>query len=152
MSVKEVGQGMGYESLKALLQLPIMAVDFAASGGTNFTLLELLRSSPQHRERFQQFVHIGHSAEEMVHITNKIEQELGQKRKCPHIIISGGIKDFLDGYYLTNQLQMPSIYGQASSFLKHARGSYADLYQYVQSQVDGLKLANAYLRVKNNTA
>ncbi len=40
--VKEVGQGMGYESLKALLQLPIQALDFAASGGTNFALLELL--------------------------------------------------------------------------------------------------------------
>lgn len=41
--VKEVGQGMGYQSLKALFQLPLAAVDFAASGGTNFARLELLR-------------------------------------------------------------------------------------------------------------
>ena len=41
--VKEVGQGFGYESIKALLQLPLAAVDFAAAGGTSFSKLELLR-------------------------------------------------------------------------------------------------------------
>jgi len=45
--VKEVGQGMGEESLKRLFDLPLEAVDFGASGGTNFALLELLRSSEQ---------------------------------------------------------------------------------------------------------
>ena len=34
--VKEVGQGMGPQSLKALLSLPLEAIDFAASGGTNY--------------------------------------------------------------------------------------------------------------------
>ncbi len=146
--VKEVGQGMGYESLKALLQLPLMAVDFAASGGTNFALLELLRSSPQQQERFKKLVHIGHSAEEMVHLTNRIKEELGDKMRCREVIISGGIKDFLDGHYLMSLLNVPSVYGQASGFLKHARGDYADLQQYVQDQIEGLKLAQAYLKVK----
>ena len=41
--VKEVGQGMGPESLRELLTLPIQAIEFAAQGGTNFTQLELLR-------------------------------------------------------------------------------------------------------------
>ncbi len=146
--VKEVGQGMGYESLKALFQLPLMAVDFAASGGTNFALLELLRSSPQQQERFKKLVHIGHSAEEMVYLTNGIKEELGDKMQCQQVIISGGIKGFLDGHYLMSLLNLPCIYGQASGFLKHARGEYADLHQYVQDQIEGLKLAQAYLRIK----
>jgi isopentenyl-diphosphate delta-isomerase len=41
--VKEVGQGMGPASLKSLLALPLEAIDFAANGGTNFALLEILR-------------------------------------------------------------------------------------------------------------
>ena len=146
--VKEVGQGMGYESLKALFQLPLMAVDFAASGGTNFALLELLRSDPIQKERFQSLPHIGHSAKEMVQFTNALQIELGDQMKCQQVIISGGIKDFLDGYYLMRSLQIPSIYGQASGFLKHARGPYETLRQYVADQIEGLKLANAYLRVR----
>ncbi|MFN7117752.1 MAG: isopentenyl-diphosphate delta-isomerase, partial [Saprospiraceae bacterium] len=60
--VKEVGQGMGYESLKALFQLPLEAVDFAASGGTNFAKLELLRSDTTKQQIFNQLAHVGHSA------------------------------------------------------------------------------------------
>jgi len=146
--VKEVGQGMGYESLKALFQLPLMAVDFAASGGTNFALLELLRSDPIQKERFQQLTHIGHSAEEMVRMTNAIKTELGDNMHCQQVIISGGVKDFLDGYYLLQSLQLPAVYGQASGFLKHARGTYQELQKYVSDQIEGLKLATAYLRVK----
>jgi isopentenyl-diphosphate delta-isomerase len=40
------------------------------------------------------------------------------------------------------------VYGQASSFLKHARGSYEELHEYVAAQVQGLEIANAYLKVK----
>jgi len=146
--VKEVGQGMGYESLKALFQLPLAAVDFAASGGTNFALLELLRSNPRQQERFKKLVHVGHSAEEMVQLVNAIQVELGAAMRCQQVIISGGIQDFLDGYYLMNRLQVPSVYGQASGFLKHARGDYEALRTYVQDQVEGLKIAQAYLRVR----
>ena len=149
--VKEVGQGMGYESLKALFQLPLAAVDFAASGGTNFALLELLRSQPQQQERFKKLVHVGHSAEEMVQMTNAIALELGDQMRCQQVIISGGIQDFLDGYYLINRLNMPSVYGQASGFLKHARGTYEELHSYVEDQVEGLKIAQAYLRVRSDT-
>lgn len=146
--VKEVGQGMGYESLMALFQLPIIAIDFAANGGTNFAKLELLRSDAQKHEIYSKLANVGHSAEEMVIMTNQIIQDLGSKCLCKEVIISGGIKDFLDGYYLINKLSSPAIYGQASAFLKHARGNYEELYAYVSTQVEGLKLAKKYLRVK----
>lgn len=146
--VKEVGQGMGYESLKALFQLPLAAVDFAASGGTNFAMLELLRSDPQKMEWFKPLAHVGHSAEEMVGMTNQIKKELGDKMRCGQVIISGGVRSFLDGYYLTKKLALPCVYGQASGFLKHARGNYDELHDYVAAQVQGLEIANAFLRVK----
>lgn len=146
--VKEVGQGFGYESLKALLQLPLVAVDFAANGGTNFSKIELLRSDKLRQKVYEQLAFVGHSAEEMVYLTNQIVEELGDDLRCKEIIISGGVKHFLDGYYLTQKCQLNSIYGQASGFLKHAQGSYDDLREYVESQVQGLELANAFLKVK----
>lgn len=146
--VKEVGQGMGYESLKALFQMPLAAVDFAANGGTNFAKLELLRSDEVKREIYSQLANVGHSAEEMVLITNALVDELGEKMLCKQVIISGGIKHFLDGYYLINKSEVNAVYGQASGFLKHARGEYQELYDYVDAQVQGLELANAFLKVR----
>lgn len=147
--VKEVGQGMGRESLKALFQLPLEAIDFAANGGTNFAKLELLRSEPVKKAIYEQLAMVGHSAEEMVNLSNDIITELGNKVACKQVIISGGIKNFLDGHYLINKLQLNCIYGQASGFLKHARGTYKELYEYVDSQIQGLELANAFLKVRD---
>ena len=130
--VKEVGQGMGYESLKALFQLPLAAIDFAANGGTNFSNL----------------ANVGHSAEQMVNMSNTIIDELGDKCICKQVIISGGILDYLDGYYLINKLSSSAIYGQASAFLKHARGDYKLLYDYVATQVEGYNLAKAFLKIR----
>ena len=81
-------------------------------------------------------------------LVNKIKEELGDKMLCQQIIISGGIKDFLDGYYLINKVNCNAIYGQASGFLKHAQGDYETLYQHVERQIEGLKLAQAYLTLK----
>ena len=64
------------------------------------------------------------------------------------VIISGGIGSFLDGYYLMNKLHLPSVYGQASGFLKHARGEYDELRDYVAAQVRGLEVAKAFLKVQ----
>jgi isopentenyl-diphosphate Delta-isomerase len=146
--VKEVGQGMGPASLRALLQLPLEAIDFAASGGTNFALLELLRSDDQQREAFEPLSLVGHSATEMVDLTNALVTELGHTLRCRQVIISGGVKNFLDGYYLNQKLGLPSVYGQASAFLKPAKESYESLQRYVQLQLRGLAYARAYLRVK----
>lgn len=148
--VKEVGQGLGYESMKALFQLPLEAIDFAASGGTNFSLLELLRGDEFKMKNYQGLAHIGHSAEDMVLMSNRIIEELGDKALCQQIIISGGVKDFLDGHYLMEKAALPSIYGQASGFLKYATRSYEDLFKYVEAQIEGLKLAKAFLRVRES--
>lgn len=146
--VKEVGQGMGYESLKALFQLPLEAIDFAASGGTNFAQLELLRSNAQKQMIYENLAKVGHSAEEMIQFTNLLINELGDKMKCKQVIISGGVKNYLDGYYYINKIQLPAIYGQASAFLKHAQESYEDLQTYIEAQVHGLALAKCFLRVR----
>lgn len=146
--VKEVGQGMGRESLKELLQLPLAAVDFAANGGTNFAKLELLRSDARRKETYAPLAYVGHSAEDMVEITNALISELGDRRQIREVIISGGIKNFLDGYYLINKINLRAVYGQASAFLRHARGDYETLRSYVITQIEGLELANAYLRLR----
>ncbi|MEO1516079.1 MAG: isopentenyl-diphosphate delta-isomerase [Bacteroidota bacterium] len=146
--VKEVGQGMGYGSLKALYQLPLAAVDFAANGGTNFAKLEMLRSDEVRRKTYESLAMVGHSAEDMVDMTNQIKEELGERMLCREVIISGGVRQFLDGYYLINKLALPSVYGQASGFLRHARNSYEELYEYVLSQVRGLELAYAFLSIR----
>jgi len=146
--VKEVGQGMGYESLKALFQLPLEAIDFAANGGTNFALLELLRSDETKHQTFQDLAALGHGAGEMVDFTNLIAKELGEKMKCKQVIVSGGVKNFLDGYYYIHKLKIPAIYGQASSFLKFAQNDYESLQQYVESQLQGLAIAQCFLKVK----
>jgi isopentenyl-diphosphate delta-isomerase len=46
------------------------------------------------------------------------------------------------------KLNMSSVYGQAAGFLQHAQGNYDDLFKYVESQVNGLALAEAYLRIR----
>lgn len=147
--VKEVGQGFGRESLKTLFQLPLAAVDFAANGGTNFAKLELLRSQPIQREIYSQLAQVGHSAEDMVNIANEVFEDLGpQNIRCGEVIISGGVRTFLDGYYLTQKLQASCVYGQASGFLKHAREDYDSLASYVSAQVQGLELCHAFLKVR----
>ena len=145
--VKEVGQGFGPESIKALLQLPLAAIDFAAGGGTNFAKLELLRSSEEKQNVFNAVAGLGHSAEQMVNWTNEAYEKLQDKIQCQQIIISGGVQDFLDGFYLTQKIKMPAVYGQASSFLKYAQGDYAPLQKFISSQLEGLSLAYAFLRV-----
>lgn len=146
--VKEVGQGFGYNSLKTLLQMPLAAVDFAAAGGTSFSKIELLRGSQERQDTYNTLAHIGHTATEMVDFTNQIVDELGDKIRCQQIIVSGGIRDFLDGFYCIKKLKLPVIYGQASAFLKYAQGDYEQLFNYIDSQIRGLELAEAFLRVK----
>ena len=145
--VKEVGQGMGPASLKALLQLPLAAIDFAAHGGTNFSRLELLRSSPQRQQLYENLAQQGHSAVEMTQMANKLFTELGDKALVKEVIISGGIKNFLDGYYLLETIKCNAIYGQGSAMLEHAKENYKDLQSYITSQIEGLKIAKAYLKV-----
>jgi isopentenyl-diphosphate delta-isomerase len=144
--VKEVGQGMGFESLRALLELPLESVEFAAFGGTNFAKVELLRTNEGMRQIFEPISKVGHDATDMTEMVNSISLE--GKVQCKNIIISGGIRTFLDGYYLIRKSLLPAIYGQASGFLKYAREDYEQLRVYTEYQVKGLEMAYAFLRIK----
>lgn len=145
--VKEVGQGMGRKSLEALMKLPLAAIEFAAFGGTNFSKIEMFRN-PAKQDVHKAMAYLGHSADEMVKMVNELLTQSGDNLHCKEFIISGGIRNYLDGYYLTGKLNAPAIYGQASGFLKHAMDDYETLYNYVEAQTDGLNLANTFLTIK----
>jgi isopentenyl-diphosphate delta-isomerase len=150
--VKEVGQGFGPASLEALLRLPLAAVDFAAHGGTNFSRVEALRSNDFARSAYERIAHLGHTAPEMVQTVNRLLQRLSGESpsglRCSRAIVSGGVRDFLDGYWLVGNLDLPAIYAQGSAFLAPARVSYEALERFVDGQLKGLALAEAYLRVR----
>jgi isopentenyl-diphosphate Delta-isomerase len=145
--VKEVGQGIGPASLRELFKLPLAAVEFAAFGGTNFARAELLRGSPERHYLYEPYTRIGEVGYDMIGYVNDIVK-VQQSSKIKEVIISGGIKNFLDGYYLISKVNIRAIYGQASGFLQHAAIGYESLQQYCSDQVNGLKLAYAYLTVK----
>lgn len=115
--VKEVGQGMGPESLKALMKLPIEAIEFAAYGGTNFARVELMRGGTVEMEQMDPLSSVGHDAEEMTLLVNRI-LDTDPEVRCKQLIISGGINSYLDGYYLIKLSKVQAVYGQASNFFK----------------------------------
>ena len=143
--VKEVGQGFGKESLRALLSLPLEAVDFASNGGTNFSKIELFRSNEIKQEVYKQISNLGHDAYTMMNWTNElVDEDLDIKAK--QLIISGGVKNFLDGYYFVSASKIEATYGMASGFLKYALESDEELDQFVQLQLEGYDMAQAMLR------
>jgi isopentenyl-diphosphate delta-isomerase len=146
--VKEVGQGMGRESLKELLQLPLEAIEFAAYGGTNFSKLEMMRQDAALNWLHQPFAFVGQTANQMLHDVNSLVEE--QQVACKSVIISGGVKNYLDGYYLVSKSSLPAVFGMASGVLKHATGDYAELKIYIESLLKAYRLAEAYLRVNPN--
>ena len=146
--VKEVGQGMGPKSLETLFSLPIEAVEFAAIGGTNFAKLELIRGNESNNNLYQELAYVGHTAQEMVVFANEVLASLGDKALCKQVIISGGVKGFLDGYHHLEKINCNAVYGQASAFLKHATDAYEELEYFVQKQLQGLALAKAFLKAR----
>ncbi|MEO6681377.1 MAG: hypothetical protein ABIN48_01005 [Ginsengibacter sp.] len=145
--VKEVGQGFGKESMKELLKLPLTAIEFAANGGTNFSKLELFRNSGV-SDFYKEIVTLGHSSSEMVEFMNDIVREPGSDVKVQSVIVSGGVKSFLDGYYAISKSALPAMYGQAATFLKYANQSQEILDNFAWHQIQGLLLAKAFLKVK----
>jgi len=146
--VKEVGQGFGPASLKALSELPLEALDYGAFGGTNFSKLENLRRDELDQEWLAPVQFVGHTAVEMTQWINHIVDEKSHNFRCKNIIVSGGITNFLDGYYHLRKLTMPAVYAQASPFLKMALLGEEKLHKFVKNQIEGLKLAYAFLTVK----
>lgn len=146
--VKEVGQGFGPKSLLALAQLPLEAIEFGAQGGTNFSLLESKRQDPVFLEQFSPVAHLGHSAMEM---GDYLIEHLAQNRtsiKTRGFIVSGGIQNFLDGYFHVQRIPAKTIYAQASAFLKHAMISEESLFQYTENQIKGLAMCYTYLSIR----
>jgi len=144
--VKEVGQGFGPESMRQLLALPLEAIEFGAYGGTNFSKLEMLRGDPQKLSANLPFAYVGQSAGQMVGSVNQILNANPQVA-CRQLIISGGIQNALDGYFLTSNCQLPAIFGMASAVLKHASVSYESLAGFLETQIQSLSLAHAYLKI-----
>ena len=145
--VKEVGQGMGPESIERLLHLPIEAIEFGALGGTNFTLLELLRSKEKELTAFEAFGKIGHTAEEMTHMINNVVSKTNAY-SCKQVIISGGITHILDGYNLQQICKLTSVIGMGSALLKLASGEYEVLRSYLQKVEKSYQLASTYLKIR----
>lgn len=144
--VKEVGQGMGRESLKALMKLPLAAIEFAAFGGTNFARVEMMRRPSIEHELFEPMVYVGQTADDMLKDVKEL-LHYGSECNVPLLIVSGGVRNYLDGYYYIKTSPLPAVYGMASGFLKHARDSYSTLRDWAKSHIDGLLMAHAYLKV-----
>lgn len=144
--VKEVGQGIGPESLKQLLNLNIDGLEFGAFGGTNFANIEIMRNQQGHAQSMSPLATVGHTADQMVKIVNRITSK--EKIHCQQLIISGGIKNFLDGYYFMQKSTIPSIYGMAGVVLQKAMQSKQILFDFLKAEIEGYQFANAFLRVK----
>ncbi len=144
--VKEVGQGIGPQSLKALMQLPLAAIEFGAFGGTNFSKIEALRLESNKNQNDLCFA--GHTAEEMVGFINQILCEKDNSIRCRNFIISGGIRGFLDGHYLMEKLNSNAIFGQAYNIIKQVRNSEKELVDYFFNEIEGLRIAKSFLKIK----
>jgi len=152
LGVKEVGQGMGPASLRELLKREIGLLEFGAFGGTNFSYIESLREENSNKNKAlgvdRELSFVGHSAGEMVYHVNRIKEELGAECKCHQFVISGGIRSYLQGLYLLENLAAEGVYGMAKPFLEAAQGDYQDLREFVQSHISGLNMAKQFLRAK----
>jgi isopentenyl-diphosphate delta-isomerase len=144
--VKEVGQGFGPKSLKALSGLPLSAIELAGFGGTNFTMLEQARLSGAKsgkKAAKSSFTEVGHTCDQMIDWINSFDQE---QMKCQNFIISGGIVDPVQGHALMNKLKHNSVIGMASTLLKYSMNDYEELRDYILGLQDGLKMAQSFLR------
>lgn len=145
--VKEVGQGFGPKSLEALMCLPIMAIEFSAFGGTNFSKLEKLRNI-NNLSMHEGLTTVGLSALEMVNISNEIIERLGDKVLCKSFIISGGIRTYLDGLYLTSLSKGFCVFAMAQTFLEYADKSFEELDYFVGEFLKGLEFSSSILSVR----
>jgi isopentenyl-diphosphate delta-isomerase len=141
--VKEVGQGMGPASLKRLLKLPLEAIEFGALGGTNFTKLELNRLNRGNASHFDPLGRIGHTASEMTSFVNDIVEK--EPVNCTQLIISGGITNVPDGYYLLQISKLKSVFGMGSAFLKNAMDDYETLQIFVNQIKKAIGITRQFL-------
>ena len=156
LGVKEVGQGMGPKSIESVLRGPCDILEFGAYGGTNFSLLELLRTPESLKntgqenigKRGRELCYVGHTAGEMVYHVNRLNKEINDLGNSKTFIVSGGIRSFLEGYFLLENLEGNGLYAMAKPFLAAANEGESSLRQFVQSELEGLTMAKAFLRAK----
>jgi isopentenyl-diphosphate Delta-isomerase len=144
--VKEVGQGMGPESLEKLLELEIDCLEFGAFGGTNFATIEIMRNQQGSSEFMYPLATFGHNAADMLEKVNDLVFD--HPVKCKNLIISGGINNFLDGFYYTKKSILPSVYGMANVLLQHAMTSKEDLFNFIIAEIKGYQYASQFLRIR----
>jgi isopentenyl-diphosphate Delta-isomerase len=141
--VKEVGHGMGPKSLAALMELPLLAIEFAAFGGTNFSKLESMRND---KTTYHALNYVGHSAFEMLQFASTIKKH-NTNIKCQNFIISGGIKSMLDAHALI-QNWPNAIVGMAGNILKHAQNGEVSLRNYLTKMKNDYAMARQFLNFK----
>ncbi|HPR32340.1 MAG TPA: isopentenyl-diphosphate delta-isomerase [Prolixibacteraceae bacterium] len=144
--VKEVGQGIGPESLKALFRLNIDALELGAFGGTNFANIEIMRNTENRVHHLHPLATVGHNLAEMLDTINALASE--KSMPCRSLILSGGIRNFLDGYYYMQQSIMPSVYGMANVLLQHALISKNDLFDFIRADIEGYRFASRFLTLR----
>lgn len=150
LGVKEVGQGFGPASMKALIDLNLEVIEFGAFGGTNFSVLEEMRAKKVSKnsklDKSSELCFVGHTASEMVNNVNQILKDRGSNHTT--FIVSGGIRSFLQGYYLIENLGAPACYGMAKPFLEAANTGLEDLRDFVKRELEGLTMASSFLKAK----
>lgn len=144
--IKEVGQGIGPDSLERLLKLEVDCIEFGAYGGTNFAAIEINRNKNGYCKHLKPLTSVGHNANEMIEIINK--QVARKSYYCNKLIISGGVNNFLDGYYFIKRSTIPAIYGMANSILRQAQISKEELFDFIRAEIEGYKFASRFLSIK----
>jgi isopentenyl-diphosphate Delta-isomerase len=144
--IKEVGQGIGPESLEKLMELEIDCLEFGAFGGTNFATIEIMRNRLGHSEFMYPLTTFGHNPSDMLEFVNNIVFD--HPVKCRNLIISGGIKNFLDGFYYTKKSILPSVYGMANVLLQVALTSKENLFNFIKAEKEGYKYSSQFLRIR----
>lgn len=145
--VKEVGQGMGPKSLAALSRLPLAGIEFGAYGGTNFSKLEQLRRDCQEKSHLDELVTVGHDAWHMVEFFREIEQSRVERQALELVIVSGGVRTYLEGYELIQRLGRPAVYAYAKPFLDAAKNGPDQLRSFVEEEIKGLAMASAFMHL-----
>lgn len=146
--VKEVGQGIGPRSLRALMELPLSAIEFAGLGGTNFSDIEFQRLaphlSPSSARSAEAWKFVGHTADEMANWVIELLKER-MDWGCTNFIISGGVRTVFDGQALLNKLACPALIGQAFPYLQAAMNGERELEEFVRRQMMDLLMVRAFL-------
>jgi isopentenyl-diphosphate delta-isomerase len=141
--IKEVGHGLGPRSLKAILELDIAALELAAFGGTNFTQLENDRS----KQAVTPFTFVGATKEQMLDTLNLL---LAGRAHHPNIIVSGGMKNMVDGYYYLKKYPFTTAIGFAQSMIEQAILGEEQLFAYAEGLVREYAMAKSCLMLKGD--